>query len=73
MNAPIDDTLLNAWLDGQLDGDDAARRTVRDGAVRAVRSVVDVDRVDAANAKRMRAREWRREAEKTRRRGGGDG
>lgn len=25
MNAPIDDTLLNAWLDGQLDGDDSAR------------------------------------------------
>jgi len=25
MNAPIDDTLLNAWLDGQLDGEDAAR------------------------------------------------
>jgi hypothetical protein len=55
------------------DGDDDARRTVRDGAVRAVRSVVDVDRVDGANAMRMRAREWRREAEKTRRRGGGDG
>lgn len=25
MNAPIDDTLLNAWLDGQLDADDSAR------------------------------------------------
>ena len=25
MNAPIDDTLLSAWLDGQLDGDEAAR------------------------------------------------
>lgn len=25
MNAPIDDTLLNAWLDGQLDADDTAR------------------------------------------------
>ena len=54
------------------DGDDDARRTVRDGAVRSVVDV-DVDRVDAANAMRMRAREWRREAEKTRRRGGGDG
>jgi len=25
MSSPIDDTLLNAWLDGQLDGDDRAR------------------------------------------------
>lgn len=53
MNPPIDDTLLSAWLDGQLDGDEAARveAWLRDHPEDAARM-----RLWAADGEALRAR-----------------